>query len=71
MVAMIAEAKKRDIAIHRAIATVGGSTYCDFQELKAMAQIGRDEKIEIIMAIGPRKSWDLKISEVLVGSFSR
>ena len=58
MEAMITEAKKRNIIIHRAIATVGGSTYCDFQELKAMAQMAYEEKIEVIMTIGPRKAWD-------------
>lgn len=31
MEAMIKEAKKRDVTVHRAVATVGGSTYCDFQ----------------------------------------
>lgn len=58
MEAMIDEANKRKITIHRAIATVGGATYCDFQELKDMAQMARDNKIEVIMAIGPRKGWD-------------
>jgi hypothetical protein len=58
MEAMIDEAKKRDLTLHRAIATVGGSTFCDFQELKAMAQMAYEEKIEVVMAVGHRKSWD-------------
>lgn len=58
MEAMIEEARRRKITIHRAIATVGGSTYCDFQELKAMAQMAYEEKIEVIMTIGHRKAWD-------------
>jgi len=58
MEAMIDEARKREITIHRAIATVGGATYCDFQELKDMAQMARDHKIEVIVTIGPRKGWD-------------
>jgi hypothetical protein len=58
METMIEEARRRGITIHRAIATVGGSTYCDFDELKAIAQMGRDEKIEVIVTIGPRKGWD-------------
>ena len=62
--AMIDEARKRNIAIHRVIATVGGSTYCDFEELKAMARMGRDEKIEIVMAVGHRKSWDVGSKEM-------
>ena len=49
MEAMIEEAQKRKVTIHRAIAAVGGSTYCDFQELKDMAQMAHDEKIEMIM----------------------
>ena len=57
MEALIDEANRRNIIIHRAIATVGGSTYCDFQELKDMAQMARDEKIEVIMTIGQRKGW--------------
>jgi len=64
MEAMIDEARKRNINIHRAIATVGGSTYCDFEELRAMAQMAQDEKIEVIMTIGPRKGWDVGSKEM-------
>jgi hypothetical protein len=56
--AMIAESKKRDVVVHRAIGTVGGSTFCDFQELKDMAQMAKDEQIELIMTTGHRKAWD-------------
>ena len=58
MEAMIKEAKKRDVIVHRAVATVGGSTYCDFEELKAMAEMARDEQIEVVMVVGHRKAWD-------------
>jgi hypothetical protein len=58
MEAMIDEARKRDVVIHRCIAAVGGSTYCDFQELKDMARLAREEKIEMIMTGGHRKGWD-------------
>jgi hypothetical protein len=58
MEALIDEAQKRNITIHRVIAAVGGSTYCDFEELKAMAQMAYDEKIEVIMTVGHRKAWD-------------
>jgi len=58
MEAMIDEGGKRGITIHRAIAAVGGSTFCDFQELKAMAQMACEEKIEVIMTVGHRKAWD-------------
>lgn len=63
MEAMIDEARKRKIPIHRAIATVGGSTFCDFQELKAMAQMAYEEKIEVIMTVGHRKAWDAGAKE--------
>jgi len=64
MEAMIAEAHKRKLTIHRAIAAVGGSTYCDFQELKDMAQMARDEGIEMIMTVGHRKGWDAGSKEM-------
>ena len=64
METMIDEARKRKINIHRVIATVSGSTYCDFEELKAMAQMARDEKIEVIMAVGHRKAWDVGSKEM-------
>ncbi len=64
MEAMIDEAKKRGVTIHRIIATVGGSTFCDFQELKAMAQMAYEEKIEVIMHMGPRKGWDTGAKEM-------
>ncbi len=64
MEALIDEAKKRNLVIHRIIATVGGSTYCDFEELKAMAQMARAEKIEVVMTVGHRKSWDAGSKEM-------
>lgn len=63
MKAMIDEANKRKITIHRAIATVGGATYCDFEELRDMAQMAREEKIEVIVTIGPRRGWDVGSKE--------
>ena len=64
MAAMIDEARKRNVIVHRCIAAVGGSTYCDFQELKDMAQMARDEKIEMIMTVGHRKGWDAGSKEI-------
>lgn len=64
MEAMIAEAAKRNVVIHRAIATVGGSTYCDFQELKDIAQMARDAGIELVMTVGHRKLWDAGAREI-------
>ncbi len=63
MEAMIDESRKRQIPVHRAIATVGGSTYLDAGELRAMAQLARDEGIEVIMGVGPRKAWDIGARE--------
>lgn len=62
--ALIDEANRRDITVHRVIAAVGGSTYCDFEELKAMAQMAHDEKIEVVMTVGHRKSWDVGSKEI-------
>jgi len=58
MEALIDEARKRNLTVHRVIAAVGGSTYCDFEELKAMAQMAHEEKIEVVMTVGHRKAWD-------------
>lgn len=63
MEAMIDESRKRGVPVHRAIATVGGSTYLDAGELKAMAQMAHDEGIEVIMGVGPRKAWDVGARE--------
>jgi hypothetical protein len=62
--AMVDEARKRGLTVHRAIAAVGGSTYCDFEELKAMARMGREEEIEIVMTVGHRKAWDAGAGEI-------
>lgn len=59
MEAMIKEANKRNVTIHRIIITVQGSTLVDFAELKAIAQMGNEEKIEVITTMGPRKAWDV------------
>ncbi|MEA3231420.1 MAG: hypothetical protein U9Q05_06675 [Thermodesulfobacteriota bacterium] len=64
MEAMLDEAKKRNVTIHRVIAAVGGSTYCDFEELKDMAQMAADAKIEMIMTVGHRKGWDVGSKEI-------
>jgi hypothetical protein len=62
--AMVEEARKRKIVIHRAIATVGGSTLLGFSELQAMARLAREEKIEVIMTVGHRKGWDAGAKEL-------
>jgi hypothetical protein len=64
MEALIDEARRRSLTVHRAIATVGGSTHCDFEELKAMAQMAADERIEVILTVGHRKAWDAGSKEL-------
>lgn len=64
MKAMIDEAGRRGVTIHRAIAAVGGSTYCDFEELKEMAAMANDAQIEVIMTVGHRKGWDVGSKEI-------
>lgn len=64
MEALIDEARKRNITVHRVIAAVGGATFLDFGELKAIAQIAYDEKIEVVMTVGPRKGWDAGSKEI-------
>ena len=64
MEAMIDEARKRNVTVHRAIATVGGATFCDFEELKTLAQMAHDEKIEVVMTVGHRKGWDVGAKEI-------
>ena len=56
--ALLEESARRKTPVHRVIATVGGSTFCDFRELQQMAKMAHDEKIEVIITVGPRKSWD-------------
>jgi hypothetical protein len=58
MEALIDEMKLRKVPIHRVIAAVGGSTYLDYEELLDLAQMARQEKIEVIMTVGHRKGWD-------------
>jgi hypothetical protein len=58
METLIAEARRRGVPVHRAVATVGGSTFLDAGELKAMAQMAAEAGIEVIATVGPRKSWD-------------
>ena len=65
MEAMIREAERRRVTVHRAVATVGGSTYCDFEELRDMAQMARQAQIEVIMTVGHRKAWDVGAKEIV------
>ncbi len=63
MLALCEEARRRGLTVHRAIAAVGGSTYCDMAELRDMAQLAHDEHIEVVMTVGHRKGWDVGARE--------
>lgn len=55
---LVREAAHHDVPVHRIIATVGGATYLTRSELHDFAQIARDNHIEVVMTLGPRRGWD-------------
>ena len=55
---MTKEAQKRNVPIHRVIATVKGSAVMDKKELKEFATISADQKYEVIMNPVPSRGWD-------------
>lgn len=57
--AVIDEAHKRDVPIHRLISVVMGATLLDRAELKAFAQMAADAEMEVILTPGPRAGWDI------------
>jgi hypothetical protein len=64
LVAMIEEAKRYNLPIHRAICTVGGSTYMTLEDMRKLAATARQERIELVMVVGHRKSWDVGSKEL-------
>ena len=56
--AMIDEAGKRQVPIHRIICTVKGVTLLTDQELKDLAKLAAAQKLEAIITPGPIRSWD-------------
>jgi len=56
--ALIDEMHKQDVAVHRLISTVMGSTFLTDKELEQFAQVAHDNKLEVILTPGPRSSWD-------------
>lgn len=56
--AVIDEAQKRKMPIHRLISVVMGATLLDKAELRAFAQMAADAKMEVILTPGPRSAWD-------------
>jgi hypothetical protein len=55
---MLAESERLQVPVHRIIATVGGATFLTQGELHAFAQLAREQRIEVIMTLGPRRGWD-------------
>lgn len=55
---LIKEAEQLQVPVHRIIATVGGATYLTRAELQDFSQLARENKIEVVMTPGPRRSWD-------------
>ncbi len=55
---LVEESARRGTPVHRVIATVGGSTYLPKQELRTMAQMAHDARVEVIITLGPRRAWD-------------
>jgi hypothetical protein len=60
---MMEEAKKYNLPIHRAICTVGGSTYMRFDDMKTLAKQAYDAHVELVMVLGHRKGWDVGSKE--------
>ena len=56
--ALIDEATKRKVPIHRLVSTVMGATLLDKAELRDFAQIAAQAKMEVIITPGPRSAWD-------------
>ncbi|MFZ5944751.1 MAG: hypothetical protein ACOYVD_11610 [Bacillota bacterium] len=56
--AMIDEAQKRKVTVHRVISLVRGATLLDDEELKHFAQIGHDYKLEILVNPTASRGWD-------------
>ena len=57
--AVIDEATKRDVPIHRLISVVMGATLLDKAELKDFAHTAADARMEVILTPGPRGGWDI------------
>ncbi len=56
--AMVKEADRRNITVHRVISLVKGATLLDDQELKYFAQIGADNDLELLVNPVASRGWD-------------
>jgi len=57
--ALIDEAKKRDVPVHRLISVVMGASLLTRAELKEFASLAADAEMEVILTPGPRAGWDI------------
>ena len=57
--ALIDEAQKRHLPIHRLISVVMGATLLDDVELRDFAQMAAEARMEVILTPGPRSAWDI------------
>jgi len=57
--ALIDEATKRKMPVHRLISVVMGATLLDDAELKDFAQMAAEARMEVILTPGPRSAWDV------------
>lgn len=57
--ALLDEAEKQDVFIHRVIAFGGGTTLLNTSELRDVAVLAAENNIELIAVPGPRTGWDL------------
>jgi hypothetical protein len=56
--AMLRAMEELETPVHRVICAVSGATYLTFSELKRMARLSSENKIEVIMTPAPTRSWD-------------
>lgn len=56
--AMVEESIRLNTPVHRIIATVGGATYLPRSELKELARLASQARVEVIVTLGPRRAWD-------------
>ncbi len=56
--AMIDEAEKRNVTVHRVISLVRGATLLDDQELKDFAKLGAENDLELLVNPTASRGWD-------------
>jgi hypothetical protein len=57
--ATVDEAQKQGVPFHRAISVVRGATMLTKEELREFARIAHDAQVEVVIAPGPRPTWEI------------